>query len=140
MNGRQQRNLHHGANRLANQLANLHGMIGHQLTSRHASQHGMIGHRLANQHGMNGHRIANQLANQRASLYHGANQLTNRLASQLTNQQTNRLPNQLTNQHGSREDPIMATSTASTESTPSRAIQSGTMKKAGINISSGKTS
>jgi len=131
MNGRQPRNLHHGANQLANRLANLHGMIGHQLTSRHASQHGMIGHQLANQHGMNGHRIANQLANQRASLYHGANQLTNRLANQLTNQQTN--------QHGSREDPIMATSTASTESTPSRAIQSGTMKKAGINISGGKT-
>jgi len=120
MNGRQQRNLHHGASRLANQLASLHGMIGHRLTSRHASQHGMIGHQLAN-----------QLANQRASLYHGANQLTNRLANQLTNQQTN--------QHGSREDPIMATSTASTESTPSRAIQSGTMKKAGINISGGKT-
>ena len=139
MNGRQQRNLHHGASRLANQLASLHGMIGHRLTSRHASQHGMIGHQLANQHGMNGHRIANQLANQRASLYHGANQLTNRLANQLTNQQTNRLPNKLTNQHGSREDPIMATSTASTESTPSRAIQSGTMKKAGINISGGKT-
>ena len=117
MNGRQPRNLHHGANRLANQLT---------------SQHGMIGHRLANQHGMTGHRIiTNQLANQRASLYHGVNQLTNRLANQLTNQQTN--------QHGSREDPIMATSTASTESTPSRAIQSGTMKKAGINISGGKT-
>ena len=128
MNGRQQRNLHHGASRLANQLASLHGMIGRRLTSR-----------LTSQHGMNGHRIANQLANQRASLYHGANQLTNRLASQLTNQQTNRLPNQQTNQHGSREDPIMATSTASTESTPSRAIQSGTMKKAGINISGGKT-
>ena len=128
MNGRQQRNLHHGASRLANQLASLHGMIGRRLTSR-----------LTSQHGMNGHRIANQLANQRASLYHGANQLTNRLANHLTNQQTNRLPNQQTNQHGSREDPIMATSTASTESTPSRAIQSGTMKKAGINISGGKT-
>jgi len=95
----------------------------------------MSGHRLVNQHGMNGHRIANQLANQRASLYHGANQLTNRLA----NQQTNRLPNQRTNQHGSQEDPIMATNTASTESTPSRTIQSVTMKKAGINISGGKT-